>query len=54
MNGHAMTSTSHAVYSLRLHIVLVTKSRRKTLTPEGLDALRAAFTAIRRLAPHLD
>jgi len=41
-----MTSASHAVYSLRLHIVFVTKYRRKTLTPELLTALREAFTEI--------
>ena len=41
-----MMSASHAVYSLRLHIVFVTKYRRKTLTPEILDALREAFAEI--------
>ena len=41
-----MISASHAVYSLRLHIVLVTKYRRKTLTPEILNALREAFAEI--------
>lgn len=46
MNDNALTSASHAVYSLRLHIVFVTKYRRKTLTPEILDALRNAFTEI--------
>ncbi|MCY0897436.1 MAG: IS200/IS605 family transposase [Firmicutes bacterium] len=38
-----MISASHAVYALRLPIVFVTKYRRKTLTPEMLDALREAF-----------
>ena len=41
-----MISASHAVYALRLHIVFVTKYRRKTLTPEILDALRGAFAEI--------
>ncbi|SMC07010.1 putative transposase [Sulfobacillus thermosulfidooxidans DSM 9293] len=39
-------SASHAVYSLRLHIVFVTKYRRKTLTSELLAALREAFAEI--------
>ena len=46
MNDTAMISASHAVYSLRLPIVLVTKYRRKTLTPEILDALQEAFAEI--------
>ena len=46
MNDTAMISASHAVSSLRLPIVLVTKYRRKTLTPVLLDALRDAFTEI--------
>lgn len=36
-------SSSHAVYNLKLHIVFVTKYRRKTLTPEMLDYLKQAF-----------
>lgn len=39
-------SASHAVYSLRLHIVFVTKYRRKTLSPALLKYLEAAFTEI--------
>ncbi|WP_278277060.1 IS200/IS605 family transposase [Sulfobacillus thermosulfidooxidans] len=39
-------SASHAVWALRLHIVFVTKYRRKTLTPEILDALQEAFAEI--------
>ena len=39
-------SSSHAVYSLKLHIVFVTKYRRKTLTPALLEYLRAAFGEI--------
>ncbi len=46
MSDNEMISASRAVYALRLHIVLVTKYRRKTLTPELLDALRHAFTEI--------
>ncbi len=44
MNETAMLSASHAVYSLRLHIVFVTKYRRTTLTPEILNALRETLT----------
>ena len=36
-------SSSHAVFNLKLHIVFVTKYRRKTLTPEVLDSLKEAF-----------
>nr|WP_255333626.1 IS200/IS605 family transposase [Thiomonas sp. FB-Cd] len=36
-------SSSHAVYSIKLHIVFVTKYRRKTLNAERLDDLRGAF-----------
>jgi putative transposase len=39
-------SSSHAVYNLKLHIVFVTKYRRKTLTPEMLDSLKRAFAEI--------
>lgn len=39
-------SSSHAVYNLKLHIVFVTKYRRKTLTPELLDYLKTAFAEI--------
>jgi len=46
MNDNEMVSASHAAYSLRLHIVFVTKYRRKTLTPELLVALREAFAEI--------
>jgi putative transposase len=37
-------SSSHSVYNLKLHIVLVTKYRRKILSPELLDYLKGAFT----------
>lgn len=36
-------SSSHAVFNIKLHIVLVTKYRRKTLTPELLEYLETAF-----------
>lgn len=39
-------SLSHAVFDLKLHIVFVTKYRRKTLTPELLDYLHTAFAEI--------
>lgn len=39
-------SGSHAVYSIKLHIVFVTKYRRRTLTPELLEYLQAAFAEI--------
>ena len=42
--NNANRSLSHAVYSIKLHIVLVTKYRRKTLTPEILEYLKEAFT----------
>ena len=37
-------SSSHAVFNIKLHIVFVTKYRRKTLTPELLDYLKLALT----------
>ncbi len=46
MKKTEMMSASHAVYSLRLPIVFVTKYRRTTLTPELLDALRETFAEI--------
>ena len=39
-------SSSHAVFNLKLHIVFVTKYRRKTLTPEVLNYLKEAFAEI--------
>jgi len=39
-------SSSHAVYNIKLHIVFVTKYRRKTLTPELLEYLETAFAEI--------
>ena len=37
-------SKSNAVFNIKLHIVFVTKYRRKILTPEVLDYLRQAFS----------
>lgn len=39
-------SSSHAVFNIKLHIVFVTKYRRKTLTPELLKYLETAFAEI--------
>jgi putative transposase len=41
---NANSSSSHAVYNIKLHIVFVTKYRRKTLSPELLDYLRGALS----------
>lgn len=39
-------SSSHAVYSLRLHIVFVTKYRRRVLNDEIISDLRQSFAEI--------
>ena len=39
-------SSSHAVFSIKLHIVFVTKYRRKALTPELLEFLKTSFEEI--------
>lgn len=39
-------SSSHAVFSIKLHIVFVTKYRRPVLTDEMRDYLRIAFSEI--------
>ena len=39
-------SSSHSVFSIKLHIVLVTKYRRKILTEELLGYLEEAFSEI--------
>ena len=36
-------SSSHAVFNIKLHLVFVTKYRRKTLTPQMQEYLREAF-----------
>jgi len=41
--GNNNKSSSHAVFNIKLHVVFVTKYRRKTLTPEVLDYLKEAF-----------
>ncbi len=46
MENQPTKSSSHAVYMLRLHVVFVTKYRRKTLTPELLAYLHEAFGEI--------
>lgn len=40
------TSSSHAVFQLKLHIVFVTKYRRKAITPDMLAYLHQAFDEI--------
>lgn len=37
-------SSSHAVYNIKLHVVFVTKYRRRTLTPDMLEYLKIAFS----------
>lgn len=39
-------SSSHAVFSIKLHIVFVTKYRRMTLTPALLEYLETSFSEI--------
>lgn len=39
-------SSSHAVFSIKLHIAFVTKYRRMTLTPALLEYLETAFSEI--------
>ena len=46
MENQPNKSSSHAVYSLKLHLVFVTKYRRKTLTHELPDSLQDAFGEI--------
>jgi putative transposase len=43
-------SASNAVYNIKLHIVFVTKYRRKTLPPELLNFLRERFAEIESFA----
>src|SRR6202158_3849087 len=43
---NANISSSHAVFNLKLHIVFVTKYRRKTLSPDLLEYLETAFGEI--------
>jgi putative transposase len=46
MDYQANISTSHAVYSIRLHLVLVTKYRRKVLTENIRMYLKKTFIGI--------
>lgn len=46
MKTQAPTSSQHAVFDIKLHIVFVTKYRRKTLTPEIRDFLQKAFAHV--------
>jgi putative transposase len=46
MAKQAHKSSSHAVYSLKLHIVFVTKYRRPALTPALLAYLRLTFSDV--------
>lgn len=46
MENQPIKSLSHAVFSIRLHIVFVTKYRRPVLSSEILEYLRTAFTEI--------
>lgn len=46
METQPETSSSHAVFSIKLHIVFVTKYRRPVLTDEMRDYLRIAFSEI--------
>lgn len=43
---NANKSSSHAVFNIKLHIVFVTKYRRRTLAPELLEYLEIAFAEI--------
>jgi putative transposase len=43
---NAHSSSSHAVFNLKLHIVFVTKYRRKILSPDLLKYLEEAFGEI--------
>ncbi|TVQ45362.1 MAG: IS200/IS605 family transposase [Gloeocapsa sp. DLM2.Bin57] len=38
-----LRKSSHAVFCIHLHIVLVTKYRRKVITPEIMDRLKTIF-----------
>lgn len=41
-----MSGSADAVYNIKLHVVFVTKYRRRTLTPELLAYLETAFAKI--------
>jgi len=46
MNSQPIISSSHAFYLIRLHIVFVTKYRRKILTPEIRKFLEHSFRGV--------
>lgn len=46
MINQTITSSSHAVYLIRLHVVFVTKYRRKVISPEILALLESAFAGV--------
>ena len=46
MESQAKTSSSHAIYLIRLHVVFVTKYRRKVLNPEIRAFLETAFRGV--------
>jgi len=46
MEYQPLQSSSHSVYFIRLHIVFVTKYRRKVITPEVMTFLETAFRGV--------
>ena len=46
MNKQQYRSGSHAVFSIHLHIVFVTKYRRKILTQKMLEAMKPVFERV--------
>jgi len=46
MNDQVHYASSHAVYSIKLHVVFVTKCRRKILDENVLEFLRDAFDKV--------
>ena len=46
MQQTELRKISHAVFSIHLHIVFVTKYRRKILTQEMLDDLKEIFRRV--------
>ncbi len=46
MQHTELRKISHAVFSIHLHIVFVTKYRRKVLTQEMLDDLKEIFRRV--------
>ncbi len=44
--GADLRRERHSVTNLLIHLVCVTKYRRKVLTPEGLDTIEAAFNSV--------